>query len=77
MDALGMTFMSAVTTAFSIFAINQLDKQISLRTDELNRERGIKLERANAYVYLCWTIAAAWLILLSNNAASSFIYFQF
>lgn len=77
MDALGMTFMSAMTAAFSIFAINQLDKQISLRTDELNRECGIRLERANAYVYLCWTIAAAWLILLSNNAASSFIYFQF
>ena len=77
MDAIGMTFLSAMTALFSIFAINQLDKQICLKTEELHRERGLKLERANAYVYLCWTIAAAWLILLSNNVASSFIYFQF
>ena len=77
MDAIGMTFLSAMTALFSIFAINQLDKQICLKTVELHRERGLKLERATAYVYLCWTIAAAWLILLSNNVASSFIYFQF
>ncbi len=77
MDAIGMTFMRAVTAAFSIFAINQLDKQINLKVDDLRKDVGTTVERSGAYITLCWTIAAAWLILLSTNAASSFIYFQF
>ncbi len=77
MDAIGMTLMRAVTAAFSIFAINQLDKQINLKVDDLRKDVGTTVERSGAYITLCWTIAAAWLILLSTNAASSFIYFQF
>ncbi len=77
MAALEMTLLNAVTAAFTIFAINQLDKQINLKVDDLRKDQYTTVERSGAYITLCWTVAAAWLILLSTNAASSFIYFQF
>jgi len=74
---LEMPMITAVTIIFSIYVMNQLDKQISLKIEDLRLDKGISFARAGAYVYLCWAIAAAWLILLASNAASSFIYFQF
>ena len=75
--ALELPLMTIVTIIFSVYILNQLDKQITMKLEDLHKDRGITLERAGAYVYLCWAIAAAWLILLASNAASSFIYFQF
>ena len=76
-QALEMSLMTAITIIFSIYVLNQLDKQITMKLEDLRKDKGISFERAGAYVYLCWAIAAAWLILLASNAASSFIYFQF
>lgn len=76
-DSLGMTVVSAITIVFIIVMMNLLDKQIVLRSNVLHEDRGLTLERAGAYIYVCWAIACAWLILLASNSASSFIYFQF
>ena len=77
MKALEITWVTLCTVIFSIFAITRLDTQICQNIEVGMVGKRFSLERVNAYVYVCWTIAAAWLILLSNNAASSFIYFQF
>jgi hypothetical protein len=74
---LEMPMITAVTIIFAVYVMNQLDKQVSLKIEDLRLDKGISFARAGAYVYLCWAIAAAWLILLASNAASSFIYFQF
>ncbi len=75
--ALDMDLMSALTAVFSIFIINMMDKQINLAKEKNEPTLKVSGDRACAYIYLCWTVAAAWLILLASNAASSFIYFQF
>lgn len=76
-DALGLPIITLVTAIFAIYVINQLDKQVAMKVSDLRVDSSLRLERAHAYITLCWSIAVAWLILLAANAESSFIYFQF
>lgn len=76
-ESMGLSVISLCTALLAIIMINQLDKQVALKIGDLNEEKGVTLQRAMAYVYLCWAVAAGWLILLSSNAESAFIYFQF
>ena len=74
---LEMSMITAITIIFSVYVMNQLDKQVSLKLEDLRLNKNLTFARAGAYIYLCWAIAAAWLILLASNVESSFIYFQF
>lgn len=77
MDALGMDLIAAITTVLSIIMIKQLDVQINTKPDMDTSDCLLDPSRVSAYICICWSVAAAWLILLSSNVASSFIYFQF
>ena len=76
LSSLGLGIVPAATVILAIIATVQLDKQIALKEPLNSGFNGILPDRAGMYIYLAWTIAAAWLILLSNSGASSFIYFQ-
>ena len=77
LETIGMNIISLVTVIFSAYIINQLDKQVALKVDDLRPDASLKIERAHAFIVLVWTIAVAWLILLAAGAESAFIYFQF
>ena len=77
LSALGLPIITLITIAFSLYLLNQLDKQVILADDQLRLNQPVVVGRAHAFVTVCWTIAAAWLILLAANTESSFIYFQF
>ena len=77
LDALGINLINAITVILSVIIIKQMDIQINTRPEQDHSEEALEPARGTAYVYVCWTIAVAWLILLSSNVASSFIYFQF
>ena len=77
LTALGFGLIPAATAILSIVSTVQLDRQIALKDPSDGEFKGISPDRAGLYIYLSWTIAAAWLILLASSGASSFIYFQF
>lgn len=77
MKAMNMTVIGLLTSLLSIYVITLLDTQINARANELREDLTLSVSRATPYIYICWTIAIAWMILLSSNTASSFIYFQF
>ena len=77
LNALGLPIVTLLTIIASVYIMNQLDKQIALRTEELRLNESLTVGRAQAYITLCWVIAVAWMILLASNAESAFIYFQF
>ena len=77
MKAMEMTVMGLLSAILSIYVITQLDRQISEKSKDLREMKGLTVSKASIYIYICWAIAIAWLILLSSNTASSFIYFQF
>ena len=77
LSALGLGLLPAATAILSIISVARLDKQIALRIGEFSGFGPVSPDRAGMYINLIWTIAAAWLVLLSAGGASSFIYFQF
>lgn len=77
LETVGISVLTVFTVLFSVYIINQLDKQVSSRVNELRIDCEVRVERMQAYVVLVWTIAVAWMILLASGGASSFIYFQF
>ena len=77
LSALGIGLIPAVTVFLAIIVTVQLDRQIALKDTSDREFKAPAPDRALMYINLAWTIAAAWLILLCSNGASSFIYFQF
>ncbi|MBQ0101364.1 MAG: MBOAT family protein [Firmicutes bacterium] len=77
LDSMGLSLTGIIITILSIILLKILDEQIETKAVPTEAGKGLSVERANAYVFVCWAIAIAWLILLRNNEASSFIYFQF
>ncbi len=75
--AIGMDAIGLITTVLSVILLRALDTQINTVPDMDGSETLLDPSRASACVCVCWSIAAAWLILLSSDVASSFIYFQF
>lgn len=77
LKALGAGVLPLATALLSIVAVGQLDRQIALKNSADAGYGGVSADRAGMYVTLIWTVAAAWILLLANSGASSFIYFQF
>ncbi len=76
LTALGLNGIKIATAILSVVCLNILDKQVVL-TPPKEKFSSPALASSLKYVVLCWAIAAAWLLLLSQGGASSFIYFQF
>ena len=75
--SLELTAITALTVALSIVILKALDLQINTRPNTDNSAKLLSPTRSLVYLVLTWTVAVAWMILLSSNAESSFIYFQF
>ena len=77
LEAIGMNVLTAVTVLFSVYIINQLDKQVAAKVNDLRYDDTLTVARAHTFIVLTWAIAIAWSILLAAGAESAFIYFQF
>lgn len=75
--AIELTPLGMATVILSILVLWQMDKQIALKNAEKGTFSQILPARALTYIVICWTIAAAWLILLAESRQAGFIYFQF
>lgn len=76
-EALGIGAVKAATILFSVYIVKRLDKMIALKNSPNGSYSGVCPSNALLYLTLTWSIAAAWLELLSTGGASTFIYFQF
>ena len=74
---MGLTALGIVTAVLSIIIMNRLDT-LSLSDRGEDGELCSKKSFATLrYVIMVWVIVIAWMILLADDGASSFIYFQF
>lgn len=76
MNAIGVSVISLVTVIAAIYTVVTLDRQITLKRNELRYDEALRPERAHAYIVLCWAVAIAWLILLTAGAGG-YEYFKF
>lgn len=76
LSVIGLDWVRIISIILMIYIVKQLDLQIALKNTPNGEYKGT-FASGFVYVVLCWTVAAAWLLLLSSGGASSFIYFQF
>ncbi len=76
LSALSLDWVKIISIVLMIYIVKQLDLQIALRNSPSGEYKGT-FASGFVYIVLCWTVAVAWLLLLSSGGASSFIYFQF
>lgn len=76
LGALGLDWVQIISIILMIYIVKQLDLQVALKNSPDGEYHGT-FASGFVYIILCWTVAVAWLLLLSSGGASSFIYFQF
>lgn len=76
LGVLGLDWVQIISIILMIYIVKQLDLQIALKNVPVGEYKG-SFASGFVYIILCWTVAVAWLLLLSSGGASSFIYFQF
>ena len=76
LSALSLDWVKIISIVLMIYIVKQLDLHIALRNSPSGEYKGT-FASGFVYIVLCWTVAVAWLLLLSSGGASSFIYFQF
>ena len=77
--AMNLTLTGALTSALAVFCMVMLDRLIAHEEvphpdGSLTSDRAVSHGRGGV---LLWSVLAAWILLLSGDGASSFIYFQF
>ena len=73
---MGFDLLSAILCAIAIALLILLDRAVTYDGKEVGRESRI-LVRSGAFVYAVTLIILFWLLLLSKDMISTFIYFQF
>lgn len=73
MTVMGLNTAAIIVTVLSILVLSLLDRVMS----RAELETADVASRRMTTVLLVWTVAVAWILLLSVGGASSFIYFQF
>lgn len=76
-SAIGLNICRTAIIILSVYIVRKLDGMIALKNAPAGSFSGISGQNTVLYITLAWSIAAAWLALLSEGGASSFIYFQF
>ena len=74
LDAMGFTQVGIVFTVLSILVLLMIDRLVTYEDGEDGSDA---LCERGGYVYFVWIIMLAWMLLLSNDMTSTFIYFQF
>jgi len=80
LNAIGFGAAQMAITVLSVYVISALDASpgvISTADGVVVKEGKFSFLSTNRYVLSVWVIAVAWLILLTRDGASAFIYFQF
>ena len=72
-DAIGFNLLAAVASCLCVIVMSRLDAL----TDNAPCELESPKKGFVTLAYLIWTVAVAWLLLLSVGGSSSFVYFQF
>ena len=71
---MGLDLVGAITAALAIGTLILIDRMLTY--DDSPDSSGVLVSRG-ASVYFVWAIILCWLLLLSGDMVSSFIYFQF
>ena len=74
LDAMGLTPVMILLTVFTLVTLIMIDKMLTHGDEE---DGGYVLTENGGFVLYLFVIMLAWLLLLSKDMASTFIYFQF
>ncbi|MBQ2793192.1 MAG: MBOAT family protein [Clostridia bacterium] len=74
LDAMGLTPVMILLTVFTLVTLIMIDKMLTHGDEE---DGGYVLTKNGGFVLYLFVIMLAWLLLLSKDMASTFIYFQF
>ena len=74
LEAMGLTPVMIILTAVTILTLTMIDKMLKYEDCE---DGGYVLTKNGGFVLYVMMIMLAWLLLLSKDMASTFIYFQF
>jgi Predicted membrane protein involved in D-alanine export len=78
LSGIGLGAVQMAIVVLSVYVISILDISPGVISSSLSGDGGkLGFLRTNRYVLSVWVIAVAWLILLTGDGASAFIYFQF
>lgn len=72
-SAMGITIVSGLVALLSVIVMNRLDTS----TMTISEGSRVSLRQGYRNAYIIWAVAIAWLLLLTGDGASTFIYFQF
>jgi D-alanyl-lipoteichoic acid acyltransferase DltB (MBOAT superfamily) len=72
-SAMGMTMIGGLVALLSVIVMSRLDSSTMTSAGE----GGVSLRQGYRNAYIIWAVAVAWLLLLTGDGASAFIYFQF
>lgn len=73
LSAMNLTWLTCLLTLLSVYVMSRIDTSTMTTSGggQVNLTQGFR----NAYII--WAVAIAWLLLLTGDGASAFIYFQF
>ena len=74
LSAMGLGAVEIVTTLFSILVLTKIDKMLTYGDEPDGSD---VLTKDGGFIYFVWIILFAWVLLLSKDMMSTFIYFQF
>lgn len=71
--SMGITLIGGIVAFLSIIVMNRLDTS----TMTCAEDGKVSIRQGYRNAYIIWAVAIAWLLLLTGDGASTFIYFQF
>ena len=74
LEAMGLDFVAILTTTLSIIILIMIDRLLVYGDEQ---DGSLTLTKNGAFVYFVWIVMFCWMLLLSNDMTSTFIYFQF
>ena len=74
LEAMGLDFVAILTTLISIAVLMIIDRLLVYGDDA---DGSLMLTKNGSFIYFVWIVMFCWMLLLSNDMTSTFIYFQF
>ncbi|NLW74717.1 MAG: MBOAT family protein, partial [Clostridiales bacterium] len=72
-SAMNLTLLGGLLVLFSVIVMSRLDRSIMTVPGDGN----VSVVYGFRHAYVIWAVALAWMLLLTGDGASTFIYFQF
>ena len=74
LEVMGLDAVAIITTTLSILILIMIDRLLVYGDEQ---DGSLTLTKNGAFVYFVWIVMFCWMLLLSNDMTSTFIYFQF